>query len=194
LEGKLAEGKLGKLLRILKGLPDDDASVLLEALDQDSGVEKTESEVGLIDIAKADEDKQLIFGWANLTIDKHGKYVEDTQGDQIDVESLEENVYLFNLLSREGDEDHTEDVKMHLVESVMITPEKVEAMAKRRAGAGFETDAEILENLQKALPNTAWWTGWYIPDPAVFRKVTSGEYPQLSIGGLGVREPILAAT
>lgn len=122
-------------------------------------------------ITKADPERQVAFGWAYV-MNKAGQEVTDHSGEFLDdVAVLEDAAYLFNLDYREGDERHTEAVKAQLIESFLVTPEKLEAM-------GLAKDA---------LP-TGWWTGWYIDDPEVFGKVKSGEYSMLSIGGWAERE------
>lgn len=124
-------------------------------------------------VAKTDDAKQLVFGWANVAVDKDGSTVVDSQDDLIDTADLEDAAYMFTLNFREGDEMHTEDVKMHLVESMVFTPEKMEKL-------GLAPDA---------LP-TGWWTGFHVPDKDVYEKVRSGDYAMFSIGGVGVREKV----
>lgn len=179
-------GKLKEVLRILKGLPDEDAAIVIDLIDESTSSNGSAGDVGdvaKVVITKLDDDNHIAFGWANVPIDKDG-IVTDSQGDQIDLSDLEENVYLFNLLFREGDEMHTEEVKAHLIESMIVTPEKIDAMATRDG----KVDTDIKTALEKGL-QTGWWAGWYVPDDDVWAKVKDGTYKMFSIGGMGTREP-----
>jgi len=52
-------------------------------------------------IAKLDEDKRQVFGWASV-VTKNGQPVVDRQGDVITVETLEEAAYSYILDSRDA--------------------------------------------------------------------------------------------
>ena len=41
-------------------------------------------------IYKADDDKRLVFGWANVAIRVNGEQILDYQEDLIDIDNLEE--------------------------------------------------------------------------------------------------------
>lgn len=123
------------------------------------------------EITKVDDAQQLVFGWANVAVDKAGNHIEDLQGDLITEAELENAAYAFTLNYREGDDMHTDEVQAHLVESMVFTPEKLEKM-------GLAPDA---------LP-TAWWVGFHVDNPELFAKVRSGERRMFSIGGMGYRE------
>jgi hypothetical protein len=137
-------------------------------------VEQSWSEVTkTVVIEKTDPDRQLAFGWAYV-MTKDGQQVVDHSGEFVDqIAVIEDAAYAFNLDYREGDEAHTEEVKAQLVESLVVTPEKLEKL-------GLAPDA---------LP-TGWWTGWHIPDPEMFAKVKDGTYPMLSIGGFARKEAV----
>lgn len=124
------------------------------------------------EFAKVDEERRLAFGWAYVT-DDDGKIVTDHSGDFVDSESLpdfEEAVYGYMLKSREADEMHERfDNIAQIVESVMVTPEKLKAM-------GVEGG------------RTGWWVGYKVHDDDVWAKIKSGEYTALSIRGIGTRE------
>lgn len=124
-------------------------------------------------VAKIDNDQNLVFGWAYVSIDKDGDQILDHSQEIVDPEDLEMAAYIFNLKFRDMGEMHEGDAVGKLVESVAITPDKLEAM-------GLEKDA---------LPQ-GWWVGFYIPDDAVFEKVKSGEYDMFSIQGQAVREEV----
>lgn len=124
-------------------------------------------------IQKLDEDKRLVFGWANVSVTVNGELVEDYQEDMIDPEELEEAAYKFAELHRDGGEMHERTGIAVMVESVMFTEEKQEAM-------GIPTGT---------LP-VGWWIGFRVTDDDVWEKVKSGEYSMFSIGGEAIREEI----
>ncbi len=124
--------------------------------------------------AKQDDERQLAFGWA-YTAQIGDELVVDHSGDFIDkaaLPSLEDAAYAYVLESREADEMHeTFEGVAKLVESLMLTPEKAEAM-------GIETD------------RIGWWVGFKIEDKAVWAKVKDGTYSAFSIRGSGTREEV----
>jgi hypothetical protein len=124
-------------------------------------------------IQKVDEDKRLVFGWANISVTVDGKLVEDYQEDMIDPAVLEEAAYKFAELYRDGGEMHERTGTAVMVESVMLTAEKQAAMG---IPAG-------------TLP-VGWWIGFRVTDDDVWNKVKSGEYSMFSIGGTAVREEV----
>lgn len=132
-------------------------------------------------IAKTDDDKQLVYGWMYVTHNRDGEIVVDKSGDFIDeVDELDEAVVDFVLHERVGGVDHTRDgdspvQASRLVESIVFTPEKIEALG-----------------LQPGDLPTGWWAGWKVDDPEVWQGVKSGRYKSFSIHGSGVREPVSA--
>jgi hypothetical protein len=126
------------------------------------------------EVSKSDDAMQMIFGWASVAVTKDGETVVDSQGDEILPTDLENAAYEFVLNFRETDEMHTEEVRGHLVESFVVTTEKLEAM-------GLAPDA---------LP-IGWWTGFYIPDKETY-ETARDRYPMFSIAGVGVREEVSA--
>lgn len=123
--------------------------------------------------AREQEDEQLVFGWANWSLDKDGQVPFDWHGDIKSPAELEKAAYNFVLKYRATGEQHQGGVKGHLVESMMFTKEKMAAMG-------------IPEGI---LPQ-GWWVGFHIPDKEVFAKVKSGEYQMFSIEGKSKRVPI----
>lgn len=132
---------------------------------KDSGVVK-----GIVAITKSDDEKMLAFGWANVSISTEGEVVEDLQDDIIEPEELEAAAYRFVEFYREGGEMHEEKGKAVLVESVVFTKEKMEAIG-------------IPEG---TLP-VGWWIGFKVLDKDVWEKVKNGEYPMFSIEGTAKR-------
>lgn len=121
-------------------------------------------------VTKANEDKMLAFGWANVSIDKTGNQVEDWQGDMIDPEDLEEAAYQFVKLYREGGEMHERGGVATMIESVVFTEEKMQAMGITPG----------------TLP-VGWWIGFQVTDPDVWEKVKDGTYSMFSIEGTAER-------
>ena len=121
---------------------------------------------GRFKIAKSDDDKHLAFGWANVDIRADGEEIEDWQEDIIEPEELENAAYQYVLLYREGGEMHERGGAAVLVESVVFTEEKMQAMG---IPAG-------------TLP-IGWWIGFKVTDEDVWEKVKDGTYPMFSIEG-----------
>lgn len=113
------------------------------------------------------EDQRLVFGWANVAD------VVDSHGDVISAATLEKAAYQFNLTFRDAGQMHTGGSVGRLVESFMVTPEKLVAM-------GLAPDA---------LP-VGLWVGFKIDDADVWSKVKAGDYPMFSIQGRAVRKPV----
>lgn len=124
-----------------------------------------------VQVLKFDDDRHLVFGWANVAISKSGTQVTDSHDHQIDPSELEHAAYQFNLSYREMDEMHTEPVTGRLVESFFVTPEKLEKM-------GLPADA---------LPQ-GWWVGFHVDDEEVWQKIKKGDYRMFSIAGTAVIE------
>lgn len=115
-------------------------------------------------VAKINEDEQLVFGWASVSADVEGRLVVDSHGDVIFPEELEKAAYEYVLFERAAGERHEGGQVGSIVESVVLTQQKAEAMG---------IDA----------PYTGWWIGVKIDDPEIFAKVKSGEYEMFSIEG-----------
>jgi len=127
------------------------------------------------EIAKANEDKQQIFGWASV-VEVNGEPVVDLQGDAITADEMEKAGYEYVMKSRKGGDMHLRDnwspiQKSEMIESFIVTDDKREAM-------GLPSD----------IP-TGWWVGFQVRDPEVWAKVKSGERTGFSIHGHGRRTP-----
>lgn len=105
---------------------------------------------GRFKVQKVDEDKRLVFGWANVSVDVGGNEVVDLQEDMIDPETLEAAAYKFAELYRDGGEMHERTGTAVMVESVVLTEEKQAAMG---LAAG-------------TLP-VGWWIGFRVTDDDV---------------------------
>ncbi len=141
-------------------------------------VEKAADEIDVIwsgDFAKADSDKQQVFGWASV-VEVNGEPVVDLQGDYISADEMEKAGYEYVMKSRKGGDMHLRDdwspvQKSEMIESFIVTEDKREAMG-----------------LPDSVP-TGWWVGFQVQDPAVWAKVKSGERTGFSIHGHGKRTP-----
>jgi hypothetical protein len=131
----------------------------------------TGTQLGEARIAKTDTERRIVFGWANVAIDKTGDQLVDSHGDGIDWEELESAAYDFNLTFRATGNNHEGTAKGRLIESFMVTPEKLEAMSLAKG----------------ALP-LGWWVGFKIDDEATWNEVKKGTYRMFSIQGVAIRE------
>lgn len=122
-------------------------------------------------IAKINEDEQLVFGWASVSMTKEDQLVVDSHGDVIEPAELENAAYEFMLDFRKSGERHEGGSVGEVVESVVITKQKAEAM-----------------NIEA--PHTGWWIGVKIQDAETFAKVKSGEYEMFSIEGTAIPEDV----
>ncbi|NDO18810.1 hypothetical protein FMM68_03970 [Lachnospiraceae bacterium MD329] len=128
---------------------------------------------GRFEVKETDEEKQLAFGWANVAIRADGEQIEDWQGDMIDIDELEQAVYNYVELYRDGGEMHERGGVAVLVESMVFTKEKLKYLG-------------LSEN---ALPD-GWWVGFKVNDKDVWEKVKDGTYEMFSIEGTAVREEV----
>lgn len=118
-------------------------------------------------IAKVDEDEQLAFGWAWVSIDKDGDLIIDSHGESIEPEDLEVAAYDYVLEARAAGELHKDQEPIgQIVESFVLTPRKAETMGLNAPGV------------------MGWWIGVKVADEEVFAKVKSGEYKMFSIHGI----------
>lgn len=138
-------------------------------------LEKSDFDLVASEIMKFDEDRQLVFGYAMLSIKKDGNQLVDLQGDAIDPADLEEGAYEFVLSYSDAatGEMHKGGSVGRLVESVVFTEAKLEKMG-----------------IPKGTVPLGWWVGFKIDSPEVFAKVKSGEYRGFSVQGLAIREEI----
>lgn len=121
--------------------------------------------VQLHKLTKEDDDRKIVFGFFSV-VEVNGVPVIDSQGDVITSEALENAVYKYVMFSRMGDERHDERVKAVLIESMVFTKEKQEAL---KIDLGY----------------VGWWGGFKILDEAMWDKIKNGEYESFSIGGRG---------
>lgn len=124
----------------------------------------------LFDITKAKEDEGLVSGWANVAVNADGSLPLDWQGDIIRPEVLEKAAVNFMLNYRDSGVMHEGDAKGVVVESIVFTKEKQEALG---------------------IPAGCVPEGWFITvkvtDPEVFKAVKDGKYRMFSIQGTAKR-------
>lgn len=118
-------------------------------------------------VEKAAAEQRLVFGWASITT-QDGAPVVDVHGDSMPTEVLEKAAYRYTLQSRAGKRQHAGEPVMHLVESVVLTKAKQDAM-------GVDLGRE------------GWWVGFHVPDDATWGAIKSGDVTGFSIGGRGVK-------
>lgn len=118
-------------------------------------------------LAKADDDQRVVFGWANVTKDAKGETIIDAHGDYIETADLEAAAYEHVLKFRATGKDHAGGVRGQLVESFMVTPEKLKAIGLKKGD----------------LPE-GWWVGYHIDDDALWKEVQKGKYRSFSIQGV----------
>lgn len=120
-------------------------------------------------------EQQLVFGWANVAVTADGTIVEDLQNDSIAPEELEEAAYEHVLSFRTTGECHdpTRRQKGRLVESIVFTKEKMQAM-----------------QIPFGVVPQGWWVGYKIDDLQAWEKIKTGEYGMFSIEGIGERFPV----
>lgn len=131
-------------------------------------------------ISKVNEDRRLVFGWCSISkVD--GQPVVDLQGDYVPIETTEDAAYKYVVTSRKGGDMHRRvskfgvgrDEPYHtadLVESFVVTPEKLQALGLT----------------QSQLP-LGWWVGFKVNDDEQWARVKRGERPGFSIHGSGRR-------
>ena len=123
-------------------------------------------------LAKVDEDKKLVFGWASIIKDSEGKILLDRQDDFIDdEEELEKSAYSYVLNSRDGGEMHINRGVSTMVESVVFSKEKQQALG-----------------IPEGTVPVGWWIGFKVNDDRVWDQVKKGDYSGFSVHGTGQRQ------
>ncbi len=75
-------------------------------------------------IMKSDDEKRLVFGWANIAVRVNGEIIRDFQDDIIDIDELEQAAYDFTANFGTAGEMHRRGGIGRLVESIVFTEEK----------------------------------------------------------------------
>lgn len=168
---KKQRGNVTMTKEIIKSV-DEDALAKFLASDKAASIIKEvieNSEKEMMSIKKIDEDERLVFGWFSV-VEKDGKLIKDSQDDYIEPAQLEKAAYSYVLDARLAGDSHIRKGVGQLVESIVLTKEKQDALG---IDLGF----------------VGWWGGFHINDNEVWDKIKKGVYPMFSIGGTGQRVP-----
>lgn len=131
--------------------------------------------VGSYRVTKANDEDQLVFGWANVSVHADGDIEVDAHGDSIAPDTLAKAAYQFVVDARASGEDHAGDADAVLVESMMFTAEKCDAL-------GIE---------KGVVPEAGWWVGFHIPDAEAYERAKT-EKTEFSIQGTARRVEVPA--
>jgi len=119
-------------------------------------------------IEKFDEEQQLVFGWASVSV-KDGNLIKDSHDDIIKENELETASYDFVLNSRKAGEMHkTVEGIGDLVESIFFSTEKQKALG-----------------LEGAPLPIGWWVGFkkhHSPCAYILPQTTTGERTENQLG------------
>lgn len=141
----------------------------------------SEENMSKVSIVKTDPAQKLVFGFFN--INKVGEnLVDDLQGHQIETAELEKAVYGYVLDARVQGEGHIRKGVGRLVESIMFTYEKQQAIKKCLEAQGITAAIN--------LGCEGWFGGFKVDDEAVWTAIEKGDYPAFSIGGTGTQTPL----
>lgn len=152
--------------------PDEKQRLVVAFSTWDEHNKKKEGRTAM-EVKKFYDDEQLVFGWASVAKDANGNHPLDWQDDIIDASDLEKAVYKFNLEFRESNDMHRPNsTNGSLVESVMLTKEKMAAMG-----------------IPEGLVPEGWWCGFKLDDKVAYQKVKDGIYKMFSIEGSATRVP-----
>lgn len=124
-----------------------------------------------IPIVKADAEKRLATGWAVIAADADGSYVEDHQGDIIEVDDLEKAAHQALRSKATAGDMHERTGLGEIVESMVVTAEKREALGFGKGPSG-------------------WVVTMKIHDDALWADIKAGKKLELSIHGTGRRAAV----
>ncbi len=122
-------------------------------------------------IFKSDDDRREVFGWASVAVRINGEIITDHQNDVLDIQDLESAAYDFTANSRSAGDMHQKHSVGTLIESVVFTKEKFNAMG-----------------IPDGILPEGWWVGFHIFDDETWSKIKNGTYSMFSIEGTAVRQ------
>ena len=122
------------------------------------------------EVCKLDNEQRQVFGWASTTT-IGGFHVVDKQGDIIPTQELEKAAYDFVLNSRQQGHNHVDVGVGRLIESMMFTKEKQQAL-------GIDLGRE------------GWFVGFYVDNEDCWQSIKKGDLLEFSIGGSAHKEEI----
>jgi len=131
-------------------------------------------------IEKLNEDQHLVFGLSSLSVTADGEVYTDLQDDQINPEDLEKAAYEYVINSREGDVNHDRVQASTLVESFVVTPQKLDMLLR----------ACEYKGTTPAFKGVALWVGFKVEDEETWARVKSGELRAFSIEVTARRRPV----
>lgn len=94
----------------------------------------------------------------------------DHSGDIVDVAEIEKAAYRFVKLYREGSDNHERGGIGVVIESMVFTKEKAEALG-----------------IPAGVMPEGWWVGFEVSDEEVWKKIKDGTYSMFSIEGTAER-------
>jgi len=133
-----------------------------------------EKPIEMKEILIKEDENNLIFGWAYVRETKDGKQVIDHSGEFTKAENfkdMELATYAYNLAYRQADRQHDLVPKGFLIESVVLTKEK---MAKMGIPEGIVPEAV--------------WVGFYFPDDNDYAEIKKMAHPMFSMYGSVTKE------
>jgi len=134
---------------------------------------------GRITIVKADQDRQMVWGWALVSVEK-GQPVCDLQGDEVDTDELQHAVHgSFMRNGRVGKRMHGQRYAGATIASPV--GEVVDSIVFTKA---------LQDALGIDLGREGWFVGMKIHKKAVWEEVKAGKLSAFSIGGEAERHPI----
>ena len=135
-----------------------------------SGITRLKLPKPELSVVKMDDTQHLVFGWASVAVKSGTELLTDLQDEQIEPAELEKAAYDFVEHSRIANEMHRGEAIGHLVESFMVTPDKLEKMGLAPGDA----------------PRAGLWVGFRLR-PDVYQKVKRGDLRMFSIEGTATK-------
>jgi hypothetical protein len=124
-----------------------------------------------------DDSNHFLFGWAYVAKKLNGEQVIDHSEEFVKEENfvdLELATYLFNIAYRQSDIRHSCIAKGYLIDSMVFTREKVEAM--RKSG---KLDGDIALGV---------WMGFWFPEDEDWNTIKEMKAPMFSLYGKAIKE------
>lgn len=118
------------------------------------------------DVSKSNSKLRLVSGWANVSVNANGSLPLDWENDVIPPDVLEKAAINFMKDYRGSGVQHMGDVQGVVVESIMFTKDKQEAIGI--------TPGTVPEG---------WFITVQVASDELFEKVKSGKYKMFSIQG-----------
>lgn len=126
-------------------------------------------------VLKTDKKTGMVYGWASVTAKADGSPLIDRDGDTIPTDVLESAMHGFMQDYRDGGVMHDGDAEGTIVEALVVTAEKLEAIG-------------VPANVAKSIPEGAFIGLKLDPASETFAKVESGELGMFSIFGKALIE------